>query len=180
MSSTTGIQQTTAKHRYMKPDAVKRLESALHRQTASKHPTIPAEYIPRPNHRDDTANGLTKCVIAYIGLMGGQAERINTTGRVIMQRQQQHLIGGRTIEKLSPKYIPTAGTRGSADISATIGGRSVKIEIKVGRDKQRADQVEYQHAIERAGGVYYIAHDFATFVDWYQQTFCCGWDSICD
>ena len=58
---------------------------------------------------------------------------------------------------------------GTADISATIGGRSVKIEVKVGRDRQSEAQRIYQQQVEAAGGIYYIATDFESFVKWYNE-----------
>jgi len=82
---------------------------------------------------------------------GGHAERVNTMGRVIKQ-------GGRS------KYIPTAGTRGSADIHSTKGGRFVAIEVKIGADKQSEAQKEYQADVERSGGVYLIVKSFADFL----------------
>lgn len=62
-------------------------------------------------------------------------------------------------------------TKGSADISATIAGRSVKIEVKIGPDRQSEAQRRYQAAIERAGGLYFIAKDFTSFVEWYNTNF---------
>lgn len=158
------------KPRYRKPDAVRLLEQMATDRAINEHPNFPAAYVPRKTFRDDTANGLTQCIIAYVNLTGGQAERISTTGRVVMEHAQR-LRGGRLVDVATPKYIPTSGVRGSADISATIGGRSVKIEIKVGRDRQRDEQREYQRRIEQAGGLYYIARDFPSFVEWHQLTF---------
>jgi hypothetical protein len=111
-----------------------------------------------PKYSDKTANGLTKCIIDFIKLNKGQAERINCTGRTIRTGSGQ-------------KYIPTSGQRGTADISATIRGRSVKIEVKIGKDKQSEFQKAYQQDIEASGGIYYIAKDFSTFYSWYVQTF---------
>ena len=107
-------------------------------------------------YTDKTANGLTKMIIDWINYNGGQAERINTTGR--------YLVGQR-------KWIKGTGTKGSADISATIQGKSVKIEVKIGKDKMSEDQHRYQEAIEKAGGIYYIAKDFDSFYEWYNKNF---------
>lgn len=139
---------------YNKPEAVKRLEQV----TGNKH-------------RDDTANELTKCIIAYIIFKGGQAERINTMGVPLDTRQQVTDIMGRTRTIGSLTWRPSGSTVGSADISATIQGRSVKIEVKIGKDRQSAAQRQYQAAIEQAGGLYYIARNFTTFVAWYHQNF---------
>lgn len=62
-------------------------------------------------------------------------------------------------------------TVGTADISATIRGRSVKIEVKIGRDRQSEAQKRYQASIEAAGGIYYIARNIDDFMQWYNQTF---------
>jgi hypothetical protein len=63
------------------------------------------------------------------------------------------------------------GTRGTADISATIAGKSVKIEVKIGSDRQSPAQHEYQKAVEQAGGIYFIASSFEQFMDWYNVKF---------
>jgi hypothetical protein len=67
------------------------------------------------------------------------------------------------------KWTKGTGTRGSSDISATIKGRSVKIEVKFGKDKQSDHQKLYQESIEKAGGVYIIAKNMTDFVDWYDK-----------
>ena len=60
---------------------------------------------------------------------------------------------------------------GSADISAVVFGRAVKVEVKIGTDRQSEAQRCYQSAVERAGGLYFIAKDFNTFVEWLDDTF---------
>ena len=132
-------------------------------------PSVPDHAIPAPKYSDKTANGLTKCIVEFLLLNGWQAERINTMGRVIDNRKQVTDVIDRTRTIGSTKYIPTTGTKGSADISATIKGRSVKIEVKVGKDRQSQAQKKYQEMIEKAGGVYIIARDFESFYDWYKK-----------
>lgn len=134
--------------------------------------TLPERFkdmLPR-TYTDKTANGLTKMIIDWINYNGGQAERINTTGRLIKAKSYKDVMGiTKTIGQ--DKWIKGTGTLGSADISATIQGKSVKIEVKIGRDKQSDVQKQYQEAIEKAGGIYYIAKDFDTFYNWYNETF---------
>ena len=72
-------------------------------------------------------------------------------------------------KQLPGKWTPGQSTKGTADISATIRGRSVKIEIKWKNDRQSDVQKEYQASIERAGGVYIIVRTFDDFVEWYEQ-----------
>ena len=68
------------KHRYQKPQAVKDLERQALDHFRREHPDFPEHAIPSQFYRDDTANGLTKCIVDYIRYNGGQAERINTMG----------------------------------------------------------------------------------------------------
>jgi hypothetical protein len=134
-----------------------------HRQ---RFPSLPEYARTAPRYSDRTANGLTQCVIDYIRLHGGQAERINSTGRYIDRSQTYTDVIGRTRTIGSGQWIPTSGVKGTADVSATIRGRSVKIEIKM-KDKQSEDQKRYQEAVEAAGGVYLIVRSFAEFKTWY-------------
>ena len=103
--------------------------------------------------------------------MGYQAERISNTGRYIDNKKKFKNIQGQTMQVGSGQYIPGTGTNGTADISATIKGKSIKIEVKYGKDRQSEAQKEYQTTIERSGGVYYIAKDFESFYNFY-QTLC--------
>ena len=114
---------------------------------------------------------MTKCIIDFIRFNGGQAERINTMGVPVDTRQGVTDIMGHRRTIGSTQWRPSGGTTGSADISATIRGRSVKIEVKIGHDRQSDAQRDYQASVEQAGGVYYIAQNFTEFVSWYQRTF---------
>lgn len=158
------------KTRYTKSRAVKMLESMAMDAARLRLPDVP-HLAPR-TFRDDSANGLTKCIIAFLTLSGHQAERINSTGRPVDHRQTITDVLGhrRTIGTLT--WIKGTGTRGTADISATIAGRSVKIEVKFGADRQSEAQRRYQDEVEKAGGLYYVARSFAEFRDWYNETFC--------
>jgi hypothetical protein len=130
---------------------------------------VPDYAMPQPKYSDKSANGLTRCVIDWLQLNGWQAERINTMGRPIDNRKQVTDVIGRTKTIGSMTWGKSTATRGSADISATIMGRSVKIEIKYGKDRQSADQKKYQNMIERSGGVYIIVKTFDQFYEWYND-----------
>lgn len=158
------------KNPYRKSQSVKILESIATDEARRKFPEIPPDWLAPRKYRDDTANGLTKCIIDFLKFEGWQAERISNTGRPIDQRQTFTDVVGRTRTIGRTKWIPGTGTNGTADISATIAGRSVKIEIKIGFDRQSEAQKNYQQAIEQAGGMYLIARDFQQFYDWYNQT----------
>lgn len=154
-----------------KSNAVKQLEMDLWQHECDTHPALVrhaeqtpfgvSAYIQKPSREDTTANGLTRCIIDFIKLHGGQAERIAATGIPTKKRD----VYGNTI------WRTTHMTVGTADISATINGRSVKIEVKIGRDRQSDAQCRYQADVERAGGLYYLARDFEGFVSWYNLLF---------
>jgi len=146
----------------MKP-SLKQLSDLQHAYACSRT-RMPANYVVRTKYTDATANGLTKCVTDYINFIGGQAERISNTGRYIDDSKIVTDILGNRKKIGSGKYIKGQGTNGTADISATFKGKSIKIEIKM-KDKQSEVQKEYQQAIERAGGIYFICHNFDEFLE---------------
>jgi hypothetical protein len=125
------------------------------------------DYVVKTKYSDKTANGLTKAIISWINLNGYQAERISTTGRWIDNSKVVTDVLGNRKKIGSGKYIKGTGTNGSADISATIKGRSIKIEVKIGKDKQSEAQIKYQQMIEKAGGIYFIAKNFDDFFNFY-------------
>lgn len=148
---------------------MKKLSALAFKKLRDKHPTVPGFALPRLKYCDKTANGLTKCIIDFIELTGGQAERINNTGRQIDNRKtySDTLGNSRTIGSM--KWIKGTGTNGTSDISATIQGKSVKVEVKIGADKQSDQQKAYQKKIESAGGIYLIAKSFESFYNFYLQ-----------
>jgi len=128
----------------------------------AKYPTMKPEMISLNHWNDNSANELTKSVIAFLQFNGCQAERINTMGVYRKKyRTDGVAIGG--------QWTKGTGTPGSADISATIKGRSVKIEVKYGKDRQSDVQKAYQKAIEEAGGTYIIVKTFADMLKFYDE-----------
>ncbi|WP_312311424.1 hypothetical protein [Empedobacter brevis] len=147
------------KERYIKSNAVKELERLDFETKVKKYPSMRIENIPKKYFRDDSSNSLTDCVIKYIELNGYQAERINSTGRQIQTG-------------LKNRWVKGSSKKGTSDISATIKGRSIKIEIKceATNDNIQSDyQKDYQRQIEQAGGVYIIVRNFEGFFNWYQN-----------
>lgn len=149
--------------------AIERLQGLASEQLKEKYPNVPTKAIPPPKYTDRTANGLTRCIVHWINLNGYQAERISSTGRPLDSRKRVTDVLGNTMTIGSISWIPGQSQNGTADISATIKGRSVKIEVKIGRDRQSQDQKKYQKSIERAGGIYIIARTFQGFLDWWDK-----------
>jgi hypothetical protein len=135
-------------------DAIQKLAKLKQAATAERYPNVPEYALPRAKLNTSTANGLTKSIIQWLELNGHYAVRINTQGRYL------HKPG---------KWIPGTTRRGTADIHAVINGRHVSIEVKVGRDKMSEAQHNTKAAIEQAGGTYFIAKDFDSFMTWYNE-----------
>jgi len=141
-----------------------RLKAVEFKYLSYRYPTAPGHTIPFTVYSDKTANGLTKCICDFLNFSDYQAERINTMG---VFRRSRRTDGTMT----EGQWTKGTGTPGSADISATIYGRSVKIEVKIGKDRQSEAQKNYQAMIERSGGTYFIAKDFDLFLEWFDK-FC--------
>ena len=121
-------------------------------------------YTPPVPPRWATANGLTLAIVNFLNWSGHNATRINTMGRAV-----------ETTEKVAygilrtKKYLPSATRKGTADVTATIKGRSVKIEIKVGSDRPSPEQLKEQARERSAGGIYEFVRDMDTFFTFYDQ-----------
>lgn len=98
------------------------------------------------------ANGLTLAIENYLLWSGHRCTRINVAGRVI-----------------NGKHIFSSTRKGSADLSCTIYGRAVQIEIKVGKDRPSEHQLKEQALERSAGGVYEFIKDIHEFFAWYDS-----------
>ena len=125
-----------------------------HRTT---YPNVPAVCIPKPDYKLTTTNGMTKAIIDFIRFSGGHAERVNTMGRQIKAKSGKQI------------WITTTATKGSSDIHAIYRGRSIQIEVKNAAtgDRIRPKQQEYGRRVTMAGGLYFVAHTFEEFYQWF-------------
>jgi hypothetical protein len=153
---------------YKKTEALKELEKLYMADHHKRYPSMPEYARACKKYRDDSANSLTQCIIDWIRMNGFQAERINSTGRYVDKSKTFTDVCGtvRTIGR--GQWLPSSGQRGTADVSAVIQGRAVKIEIKM-RDRQSEDQKRYQQQIESAGGTYLIIRSFEEFYTWFNN-----------
>lgn len=150
-------------------NSIKVLQDLIWQLECVKYPRMPKEYVAKRKYTDANANGLTKCIIDWIKANGYQAERISNTGRYIDNSKIVTDSMGFQKKIGSGQYIKGTGTNGTADISATIKGRSIKLEVKIGKDRQSEAQKKYQADIERAGGIYIIVKDFDEFMNFYKK-----------
>ena len=152
----------------IKKELKTRLEKIELEYLKEKYLFVPEHALARAKWSDKNTNELTKSILRFIKYSGYQAERINTMGVYRAPKTDTDVVGrSRTLGQ--GKWTKGTGTRGSSDISATIKGRSVKIEVKFGKDRQSEFQKAYQRTIERAGGVYIIAKNMTDFVEWYDD-----------
>jgi hypothetical protein len=116
-----------------------RYNEAHLKHTTERTPSVVKDghYSPPILPKVGTANGLTLFICNYINWMGYRATRISTSGRVV---------GG--------KYVYGQTRRGTADIGATIRGKALQIEIKVGKDRASEHQLKEQAKERAAGGIY--------------------------
>jgi hypothetical protein len=98
------------------------------------------------------ANGLTKYITNFLFWKGHRATRVNVQGRIV-----------------KGKWIPSTTRKGTADISATIKGRSVMIEIKVGSDRPRPEQLQEQERERKSGGIYEFISTPEQFLELYDK-----------
>lgn len=129
------------------------------------------DYILKPIS-DKTANGLTKCIIDWITLKGGYANRINTQGQARVHKVPRYnILIGKTEYRDSVQWTPSTTRIGTPDIDAIIQGKAVKIEVKIGKDKLSPAQVKHLEDIAKAGGLYFVAKDMESFINWYKLNF---------
>jgi hypothetical protein len=119
--------------------AKQRYQQAHEKWFKETYPTAYADghYAPPKYPIITKANGLTLFCMNYTNFMGYRATRINTTGRQV---------GG--------KWIKGTTRRGTADLSLTLKGKSVMIEIKIPPDKPSEHQLKEQAKERAAGGIY--------------------------
>ena len=122
--------------------------------TSERTPSVVKDglYCPPTIPKVNTANGLTRFIENYINWVGWRATRINTTGRVV---------GGR--------YIYGTTRRGTADISATVNGKSLMIEVKIAKDRPSEHQLKEQAKERAAGGEYFFVSTPEQFFEYLDE-----------
>lgn len=132
------------------PKNLKELSKLANELKAEKHPDVPSFALVKKAFKDATANELTKTIIFDMyWVREGLAYRINN-GAIYDTKRQVYRKG------VQRKGIP--------DIIGIIDGRFIGIEVKIGRDRQSADQKEVEREINEAGGVYFIAKSYDDYL----------------
>lgn len=148
-----------------KSDGLKELEQLSNRKKVDSHPLIPPHARVATKWRDDSANGLTKCVLTWLTLNCHKAWRQSAEGRYRQGNQYTDCIGRVHIAK--GQYIPGTNT-GHGDVASVINGQFVSWEIKM-KDKQSPKQKRFQEEVEASGGKYFIVRSFDEFMGYYKS-----------
>lgn len=104
-------------------------------------------YFPPIIPKVNTANGLQRYIVKFLDWSGHYGNRINTTGR-----------------QVNGKWIPGTTKRGSSDLIASINGKMICFEVKIGSDKPSEAQLKQQEKVERSGGQYHFIHTAEEFL----------------
>lgn len=137
------------------PNNLKELAKLADQLNAEKHPDIPPHVLVRKKFKDTTANDLTKTIIwDMYHVRGGVAYRINNGAIYDVKRKV---------------YRKGVQRKGVPDIIGIIDGRFYGIEVKIGKDRQSADQKEIEREIKEAGGVYFIAKSYDDYLEKLKQ-----------
>ena len=152
----------------MTKENLSRLQALEREHQIRMYPSVPEHGLAKSKFSDNSANNLTKSIVSFLNFSGHFAERINTMGVYRAAKKVKDVDGiTRTVGKGT--YTKSTSTNGSSDISATISGRSVKIEVKMKTDRQSQAQKDYEKRTIQAGGFYFIAKDFDSFIEWYDE-----------
>lgn len=143
---------------------LERLIELKHKQDCAKYPSMKPEYVPKTKYTDKTANGLTKCIADWLNLNGYRADRVSSAGRYIDGKKTVTDILGKQRTIGSGTWVKSGTRKGYSDINATIKGRSVMIEVKIGKDRMSEAQKEFAEAERKAGGEYWVVKDFGEFM----------------
>ena len=86
-------------------------------------------------------NDLVRKIRLYISEIGGVSVPVDTPGLLY------------TRDGLPAKF----GVKGTLDIAATVKGKPVWIDAKIGKDRLKPDQINFCNAQARAGGIAFAA-----------------------
>ena len=118
--------------------------------TVLRYTKPPRRPIQSQRFKDTTANDLTKTIIwDMYHVRGGAAYRINN---------------GAVYDKKRNVYRKGVQRKGIPDIIGIIDGKFYGIEVKIGKDRQSADQKEIEKEINDSGGVYFIAKSYDDYL----------------
>ena len=125
----------------------------------SSDTNIPLHAIPLPKFDCSKTNDLTKAILEFCKYSNHYARRISSEGRYRMGTVYKRPNGS---FRGPGQFIP-GQNKGIADIMMTASGKTIWIEVKVGRDRQSEVQKDFENNIKNSGGEYWIIKTFEQF-----------------
>jgi len=145
---------------------LRELSTAYNNRSDSRYPSVPVYAKTQKTFTDNSTNELRDAILAYFDLKGIKAWPVATEGRYIAEKWEANTIGQK-VQTQKGMYIPRSKKAvGVADIAVVLPpkGRYLAIEQKLGSDRQREGQKEFQQAIEAMGGLYIIVKTWEDFI----------------
>lgn len=150
--------------------SVKSLTAIHARAQRVKYPTAPRHALTSKTYTDKTSNGLTTCIMdmcEFDRILNGRpviAMRTGNEGRYRPGQEFVDVIGrGR---QMKGQWLPGLN-KGMSDITITLYGRVYYVEIKIGKDRQKPDQIKFMNTVRNGGATYEIVKTFEDFYSLY-------------
>ena len=115
-----------------------------------------------------SAAQLEKAIVKYLKFLGHSASKVSTQGTWVKGKKGIRMASslGKAESFDTGRYIPGGGRKGASDISSTVYGISVEIEVKFSKgDRLSKEQIAYSAEIQKAGGFFLVAKNFDEFYD---------------
>jgi hypothetical protein len=113
-----------------------------------------------------SAAQLEKVIVKYLLALGHSASKVSTQGTWVKGKKGVGMASslGKAESFDTGRYIPGGGRKGASDISSTIYGITVEIEVKFSKgDRLSKEQIAYGAEIQKAGGFFMVAKNFDDF-----------------
>jgi hypothetical protein len=169
-NSPISLQSTSKDNQFSDRLALKLLYAFMLADNRNRYPNNPYPLRPKHYNLRNTAD-FTRAITKFIQLHGFQANMINPKVRFVNNSFYTTDILGHRLKIGSNSWIGGALSNGAPIVTATILGRSVKLEIRntATQFRQSEAQKQYQHQIEQAGGIYFIVNSFGEFANWFYE-----------
>ena len=128
--------------------ALEMLRAAKLRQNEEREHPLPMHALAPPKFKTSDANGLSAAIVAFLDAIGGWASRVNTMGVYDAKRKA---------------YRKTTMKLGFPDVQATYRGRSIYVEVKIGKDRLSPNQKKFIKGASEAGALVIVARTFEDF-----------------
>jgi hypothetical protein len=119
------------------------------------------QYVTGHKYSAAKSNPFAQAIIEYLEHFGHMAWRQSTEGRYRPGKTFRDTVG--FLRQTKGTFIPAMKT-GLGDVTAVIGGKYVSIEIKIGSDRQRPNQKQFEADLKKAGGGYILVKTWEEFI----------------